>query len=318
MRVAVIGTGYWGRKHVVELAGLGHDVTACDFDESKLSEFKDLENVSCLTDYKKVLSDSSIKAVTICAPNAFHFDLAKQCLASGKHVLVEKPLTESVEDADTLIALATERKLVLSVGHIYRFNNAIDKVKELVSEGFLGQIRVAKIQWSNDEYAFQPDFHTRVGDRDVLTDLGVHAFDILHYIFECNPSSVMSYGRSYTIADKIESILITGDIRDGLFSVELSWVTPPKTRSLIVVGERRSLFVDCVSQTIDVFEKGDMKRLDVEPNNTIGDELAYFLSLTEQEGLTNKASGEVGRNNIRLLTYARDSLEKKSVVAVTD
>jgi len=308
MKVGVIGTGYWGRKHVVEFKDLGMEVVAADLDQKKLDEFKDEKLVKTTTNYKELLEDPNVEVITICAPNKYHFSLAKECMEQGKHVLVEKPLAETKEGGEELKKIAEEKNVLLMVGHIYRFNNAIDKVKELIQKKELGKIREVKIQWINDEYAFQPDFDQRVGDRDVITDLAVHPYDIMHYLFGKNPDYIFCTGGSFHIKDKLEAVSMIGKMDDTLVQMQISWISPPKTRSLIVIGEEKSLLVNCTAQKIEVYEKGKISPIEIEGNNTIATELQYFLDLVSKKETNNKANGQVGVEIVHMLQLTKESI----------
>jgi len=219
-------------------------------------------------------------------------------------------LAETQAQAQELISLAEKKGVRLMVGHLYRFNNAIDTVKQMMSDNSLGDVREIKIHWINDEYAFQPDFDKRVADRDVITDLAVHPFDIINYLFGKNPDYIFCTGGSYHLKNKLEVTTIIGKIDSTMIEIGVSWVTPPKTRSLVVVGDKKSLFVDCVQQTIQVYEKGVTKNLPIESNNTIATELSYFLDLMESKKQENKASGSVGNEILKMLDATYQALKK--------
>jgi len=125
--VGVLGVGYWGRKIVEEYSSIQNvKVKAVsDLMDRNLEYCRDRYQVPVLVhDYKEVIEDNAIQAVHICLPNALHYQACKEALERGKHVLVEKPITLSSEDGRKLVELAEEMNLTLSVGHIYRFNNA--------------------------------------------------------------------------------------------------------------------------------------------------------------------------------------------------
>ena len=127
MKVAVIGIGYWGIKHVEEYIALGHDVIVCDPDERNISTCKTKFNSITIQNLENILSDENIKCVSICTPNHTHFEITKKCLESQKHVFLEKPISTNLIDAEKLIEISDTRELVLQVGHLYRFNNSIKK-----------------------------------------------------------------------------------------------------------------------------------------------------------------------------------------------
>ena len=259
MKVGVIGAGYWGKKHINEFKELGHIIFVSDIDEKNLELYKNDSSIELTKDYTQLIHDSKIDAVTICAPNSLHYRIAKECLLGEKHVLVEKPISENLSEAEELIDIAMKKNLTLSVGHIFRFNNAIHTAKNMLKNGDLGEIRSIHIKWVNDEYSFQPDLHERIGDRDIITDLGVHAFDILTYLTGEYPDNIVGVGESFNMENKIEVINILGKLRKIIINIELSWITPPKTRLLTIIGEKQSLYIDCISQKIIAF-KGEKKR----------------------------------------------------------
>ena len=102
MKVAVIGIGYWGKKHVEEYDQLGHDVVICDNDEKNISECKEKFPFAIVKTFEQLLGDTEIEAISICTPNETHFRIAKKCMESNKHVFLEKPIVTNLEDAVSL------------------------------------------------------------------------------------------------------------------------------------------------------------------------------------------------------------------------
>jgi predicted dehydrogenase len=141
-QVAVLGVGYWGKKIVDEYSNIpGVKVKAVsDQLDSNLEFCKDRYGVSNLYhDYREALQDESIGAVNVCLPNRLHYQACKDALEAGKHVLVEKPITLASKDGHELVKLAGEKNLALSVGHIYRFNNALLEMRRLMAQNFFGK-----------------------------------------------------------------------------------------------------------------------------------------------------------------------------------
>ena len=315
MKVGVIGAGYWGSKHVDEYTKIGVKVVVADLSEENRKLCKEKYNAEATDDYKKLLADPEIKAISICSPNKTHYPFAKDCLNAGKNILVEKPLATSVEEAEELVKLAKEKNLFMTVGHIYRYNNAVDKVKELIESGELGEIYSVKIKWINTEYTFQPDFHKRVFDRDVLWDLAIHPFDMINYLFGENPEQISCIGESYQIKDKIETIFISCKLKKILMNVELSWVTPPKTRILEIIGSKKSVFVECIPQKIKIFDNATEKITDlpIKENNTIQTELMSFLNCVEGNE-TSRAPATIGLDNVKMLIATEQALKEKKTI----
>lgn len=303
--VAVIGVGYWGKKHVEEYVALGANVTAVDLNEDNLKFCAEKYSVETAKDYKDILANDKIKAISICTPNETHYKLAKDCLNAGKNVLVEKPLAMTVEQGRELIDLAKDNGSTLAVGHIFRFNNAIDKVKEMVENYELGEIRIVKIKWANTEPLFE--------DRDVIFDLAPHSFDIINYLLKRNPEEVSCVGNAYRRSKHkgVEAVFINCMLGEIVINIELSWLTPPKERSLVVVGSNKSVLVNCTAQTIKLVENNKSYNLEMIPNNTIRTELQSFLSCIDDKNKKNISDGSVGLDIIKMIEICQKSLNEK-------
>jgi predicted dehydrogenase len=300
MKVGVVGVGYWGIKHVEEYSALNVNMSICDLNKERLElckkKFRKVKQVTL--DYNDILSDDTIKAVSICTPNETHYKICKDFLNADKHVLLEKPMTLSYKQAKKLVEIANEKNLVLMVGHIYRFNNAIRKIRELVVKNYFGNIYTIKLTWTNLEPVF---------DRDILFDLAVHPFDIINFIFGKNPKIVFCMAKPFRKRKGEEIAFINGKLNKAIVAIELSWLTPKKVRELVLVGSKASAFVECVKQEVKIYqnETNEMKTLNIKPNNTIRTELKHFL-----ERVNNRkksiASGEIGAEIIRLVEETRN------------
>ena len=303
MKIAVIGAGYWGKNHVRDLTDLGHDVVVCDLDK------KNLEN--CEKNYKvkkstilleDVLLDSSISAATICVPNHLHFLIAKKFLESGKHVFVEKPMALKSSDCKTLIDVAKKQGVVLNVGHIFRFNNSVIKLRELVLNDYLGKIFIANFYWANLDKIYE--------DRDIVFDVGVHIFDIVNFLFGSNPNLVFSVGNTFRKESGEDAAFLVAKLEAILVSVELSWVSPPKKRAIKVVGSKKTALVDTLSQSIEVIDNSTLlsENIAVEALNPLKVELNHFVECIEK-GVKSKASGEIGLEIVSFLEKAKKSMK---------
>ncbi|MDH4123073.1 MAG: Gfo/Idh/MocA family oxidoreductase [Thermoplasmata archaeon] len=311
LNVGVIGTGYWGRKLVDEFSNI-EDASIeaiSDLSQDNLKFCVDRFKVKkTLTDFHELLAIPEIKAVAVATPNATHYQICKEALEAGKHVLVEKPITLNSKQGWELVKLAEERKLVLSVGHIFRFNNAISEVKRLIKERFFGKIFLMDLTWTNLEKPFS--------DRDVIFDLAPHMFDMMNYLLEDWPIEVCATGTMHRI-EVIETAVMHTKFKDGLMaSATLSWVIPKKTRQLAIIGESRSMFVDAVGQDITVFESGYTYKLGVDRNNTIKDELMHFIESIHNPLSETRNSGAIGVKTIELIEATKQSIAQKKCMPV--
>ncbi|MFH1126737.1 MAG: Gfo/Idh/MocA family oxidoreductase [archaeon] len=305
MKVGVIGAGYWGKKVVEEYTLLGIDTTVADLSTENLKYCADRYKVKTTKNYKDILDDKQIRYVNVCTPNETHYKLGKECLLNGKNVLIEKPLATKVEHCIELSEIAKEKKVLLVVGHIFRFNNALKKVKEMIDNKSLGDIEIIKLRWTNIERLFD--------DRDVILDLAPHCFDIINYLTGKIPTEISCIGSAYRREKGAEAVFINGRIDNTLINIELSWITPRKTRSVEVIGSKGSAFIDCTNQKIEIYESGGFKTLNIIPNNTIQSELMNFINCAETN-TDSVASSEVGIIVQKLIKAAQDSLIEKKII----
>lgn len=303
-KVAVIGVGYWGRKHVDEYTRLGCEVYGVDLNQTAIQECTAKYGMKTAS-LDEVLADTSITFASVCVPNHGHYEIAKKCLLAGKNALVEKPLVMKASEGEELKKIAQERGLKLNVGHIFRFNNAIEKLREMNSKGEFGSVYLTKLVWNNLE-AIKPD-------RDIVFDLAPHPFDIINYVFGKNPDSISCFGRAFR-TDKEEAALINGRLNGTLVSIEMSWITPKKERSVTIVGSAKSAFVDALSQKITVFDnsKNASEEIAITQNNTLGDELAFFLQENAGGNGGNKAGADTGISIVRMLERSVESMKENA------
>ena len=311
INVGVIGAGYWGKKHVDEYSKIKSVNLAAvsDFVEKNLDFCKDVYNVKTLTkDYREILKSPDIDAVSICTPNESHFDICKDALISGKHVLIEKPITLDSRQAYELVDLSKERGLALCVGHVFRFNNAIKKVKELIKDNFFGDLGVIKIQWTNRRDPIE--------NRDILFDLAPHPFDILNFITGLWPESVTCKAGMFRRKAPEEWAYIIAEFGENLTAhIEINWLNPGKKRELLVNGLNNAVRVNCLNQEISVYESGYDYNMDIKRSNTIGDELLHFIgSVNNKHNPDN--DGIVGARTIEMIEKCFESLQKGSTVEV--
>ena len=302
-KVGVIGVGHWGKKYVEEFTALGAEVYVADLDQRNL-EICQQRYGARPSRLQAMLTNKEIMAVTICTPISTHYELGKRALRAGKHTLIEKPLAMTVRQAEYEVRLAREKRLLLATGHIYRFNNAVSAIKKLLQSGSFGDIYVAKFAWTNMEPVYK--------DRDIISDLAPHPFDIMEDLFGRSADEVSCVGNSYRQRDLAEAAFI--NCRSGriLVSVELSWVTPWKRRTLRLVGSRASAMVDLLSQKVDMYQEGRTEPcpVPIEQNNTIRDELKHFLDCIAN-GTRSLADGESAIRAIRMVEITRKALREK-------
>jgi UDP-N-acetylglucosamine 3-dehydrogenase len=310
--VGVIGAGYWGKKIVDEYSKMDNVrlVGVSDLDQKNLDFCAERFGVkNGFRDADQLLSQKGLDAVNVCTPNSSHYEICKMALEMDKHVLVEKPITLTSADGWKLVKMAQDKGLTLSVGHIFRFNNALAKIRELIKERYFGSLFLMEMTWTNLEKSWP--------DRDVLFDLAPHMFDIQNYLLDKWPVEVSCSGTPSRRESGEETAYIVSCFEDGLMAMaNISWLVPRKTRQIMLVGEARSAMIDAVSQEVMVYESGYTYKLGIDRNNTIRDELEQFLRSIEDPETETKNSGTVGVRTVELIEASKRSIVEKKTVTL--
>lgn len=237
-KVAVVGCGNWGKNLVRNFAQLGALAAACDLDRQRLAIIeREYRGIKVTTDIKSLLDDPSIKAMVIAAPSDTHFALAKESLLANKHVYVEKPLARDVSHAQKLDELATERNLILMVGHLLLYHPAVNCLKELIASGELGELLFVRSDRMN--------FNTSRRDWSVLWDLAPHDISMMSYLLDCDSAEIGRVGGWDTQADSLVDVAyldISFNVRGKSVPGQIrnSWIEPQKLVRLTVNGSLKS------------------------------------------------------------------------------
>lgn len=254
MRIGVIGCGYWGPK----LARNLHDMPGatlewvCDPSDDRLEGVKQLyPEVRAARDYHDLLA-SDIDAVVVATPVSTHHRLSLDALRAGKHVLVEKPLTASVRQAEEIVEEGRRQGRVVMVGHTFVYNPAVEAVREIIASGELGEVYYINGTRVNLGL-FQPDIN-------VLWDLGPHDVSILSFLLQAEPVAVSARGGVYVQRSKgiHDVVYMTLYFPSGVLAdVRVSWLDPCKIRSYTVVGSEKMLVYDDIApDKILVYDSG--------------------------------------------------------------
>jgi predicted dehydrogenase len=254
INLAIIGCGYWGINYVRVFSEL-HDskvVLVCDANEERLRAVRErYQLIGTTTQWEEALTNKWVDAVVVATPATTHFPIAQQCLLMGKHVLVEKPLTTSVEDGEALVRAAEGQERVLMVGHTFLYNAGIRKVKELVSGDGFGKIYYLHATRTN----MGPVRH----DVNALWDLAAHDVAIFNYLLDAQPQWVSAVG-SRVLGNGREDVgFATLNYPDSVIAnVHISWIDPNKVREVVVVGSQRRIVFDDLNnlERVRIFEKG--------------------------------------------------------------
>ena len=320
VRIGVIGAGYWGRKVAREIAHVStSDRTAklysiTDNSPTILEQCQqEFGPLSYQLDYRNLLTDPELSAVHICTPNPTHFEVASSFLKAGKGVLVEKPLAVTSKEAYELVELAKQKKLVLSAGHLHRFNNGVRELKRAINSGVLGQVYYLSLRWCG----LMPPQQWR----DVITDLAPHPFDISQYLLGLWPSKITCRGRGYrTSMEEVAFINAEHPGTNITTNIEVSWLDIEKSRELTVVGSEGTAKLDCLEQKAVLIRNGSTSQIPIDSSNTLQEEIVSFVDCNirsrQNEMYTNPADGVIGAQVVRLLEASKESLVRDRTVEV--
>ncbi|MEA2273033.1 MAG: hypothetical protein QOI98_1741 [Solirubrobacteraceae bacterium] len=324
INVAVVGYGYWGPnlvRNVIErpelaLWGL------CELSEDRTAKFRNrYPGVRTSPSLDEVLGDPDVDAVSIATPPRTHHALVKRALEAGKHVLVEKPLATTVADAEELVELAERNGLVLMPGHTFIYSPAVNKVRELIDSGELGDIYFVTSARMNLGI-YQPD--------GVICDLAPHDLSILLYWLDRPVSLVAASGCTVFQHDVPETAFLTVGFEQGpTANIQISWLAPRKVRQMVVVGSKRMVVYDdtAVDGAVRVYDRGfdfsepatfgehqltyrsgDMIAPRLDPAEPLGLELADFARAI-RTGERPRSHAQLGVEIVRALEAAHASFE---------
>jgi predicted dehydrogenase len=242
VNVAVLGCGYWGPNLIRNFLKLPRARLAlcCDLNPATLEKVRrQYPGVETTTDPGQVLANPAIEAVAIATPARTHFEVARECLLAGKHVLVEKPLALNVSHAEELVCLARARGRVLMVGHTFEYNAAVRRLKRYIDEGDLGRVYYV--------YSTRVNLGQVRDDVNAMWNLGPHDFSILIYLLGAMPLRVSARGSSFLQAGIEDVVFADLEFPGGVMAhVHLSWLDPSKVRRMTVVGEEKMVVYDDV------------------------------------------------------------------------
>lgn len=254
IRTAVVGVGYLGQFHAEKYAQLAEAelVAVVDTDRSRVDEVAAKVGTTGFTDYREIID--RVDAVSIVVPTQYHFPVAKAFLDRGVHVLLEKPITTTVEEADELIRIADERQLVFQVGHLERFNPVVMALDDILTvPRFVESIRIAP-------------FKPRGTDVNVVLDLMIHDIDIIQHIVDSPVKQINSIGAPvFTDEEDIANARI--QFENGcVANVTASRISMKSERRMRIFQPDSYITVDFQNKKLAQFRKGAGEMLPGVPN----------------------------------------------------
>jgi UDP-N-acetylglucosamine 3-dehydrogenase len=312
LSTAVVGCGVWGRNHARVYKQIP-DIqlkTVVDADETKAREIGELYKVEWSTDAQKVFEDHDIDAVSICTPTVTHAEIALKAIKHGKHVLVEKPMTNTLEEAKKLIETAEKHAVQLAVGFVERFNPAVNEAMNLIDQGKIGDVILAHTR----RVSRRP---LRIGDVGVIKDLAIHDIDIVNNLFPEEPDSVFCTAGSIAHAfEDYANINLRYDGNRNAF-IETNWLTPRIVRNLTITGSEGIITVHYRTQEITVENNEQLIQPFLPYKEPLYLELQSFTNAVMND-TTPEVTGEDGLNALRICEAALRSAKTGETVNLED
>ena len=327
IKIGLIGYGYWGPN----LARNFHNnpdlklISICDFSSDRLKKAGALyHDVNLVKNPDEIFNDTKLDAIAIATPVSTHFDLAKKALLSDKHVWLEKPMTEKVEQAEEIIDLTYRKNKILLVDHTFIYTGAVRKIKEIIANGDIGDL------------IYYDSIRVNLGlfqqDVDVIWDLAPHDISIMDYVMPFKKIAISATGCHYYHNGIMPKAVLTAYMEnDTIAHINVSWVSPVKIRQTLIGGTSKMILYDDnqPSEKIKIYDKGvdlfdtreklyhlkvqyrvgDMHAPQFDNHEALAFETAHFVECLLNGGcpLTN---GESGLEVVKVLVASKKSLEK--------
>ncbi len=315
-RVAVIGSGYWGRNLVRNFHELGALALVCDRSLESLQGIKEsYPDIEVTTSLDQVLADDRVAAVAIATPAEMHYQMVCKALAAGKDVFVEKPLCLTADYGEDLVRRARDARAILMVGHLLWYHPAVLKIKEMIASGFLGRLQYI--------YSHRLNLGKIRREENILWSFAPHDISVIMGLVDELPSAVTAGGGNYLhprIADvTVSQFAFPSGVRAHIF---VSWLHPFKEQRLVVVGDRRMVvFNDTEPEdkllvyphTIEwhgmeaIPCRAAAEKVELPAVEPLKEELSHFLDCLDSRK-EPRTSGEEGLRVLRVLEKCQQAL----------
>ena len=309
LRAGVIGVGAMGKNHArlyselfgVELIGVS------DVNETLVASVARSYDCKPYADYHDLLGEN-LDALSIAVPTTLHKNVALDAIQRGINVLVEKPIADTVENADEIIKAALKNGVKLMVGHVERFNPAIIKLKELVGNGLLGNIVSISAKRVGP-------YNPRIRDVGIILDLGTHDIDIMSYLYGEKVKEVYASAGSVVHSHEDHAIITLNFDSGSSGVIDTNWLTPHKVRNLTVIGSRGIAEVNYIEETLKIFDQEWIRDAKIEKEEPLKLELLHFIDCVQNDR-EPLVSGEQGKHALEVALAAVESARAGKVCEI--
>lgn len=326
INVGVIGVGYWGPNLIRNFISNPRTQInlCCDVKEDRLKYIRsNYPSLHTTADYNAIIKDPGVDLVAICTPVFTHYELAKDALQNGKHVLIEKPMTANAAQARDLIDIAEKNNLKIFVDHTFVYTGSVRKIKSLIRNQELGEVFYFDSVRVNLGL-FQHDIN-------VLWDLAPHDISIMDFLIDKKPQSVVATGAGHLNNGFEDVAYMTVYYPDNLIAhIHVNWLSPVKIRQTLIAGSKKMIVWDDnqPSEKVRVYDKGvevietqtqvydtliqyrtgDMHCPKIDAKEALAVEIEHIADCLERNEVP-QAGGEQGLMVVQILEAAQQSIK---------
>ena len=276
MKIVQIGVGGWGKNHVRILSELGMLSAVCDIDSRVAKEFGEKYSVNYYKSLDDLLDSENFEAAFVVTPTSTHMKIVSRLLEARKHVFVEKPLTYKSGDGEKLVELAKRKKVELKCGYIERYNPAVNTVKEIISDGSVGDLIMLEFHRENR-------IPIHIKDVGIIYDTSVHDIDTANWLFNDMPNLV--FARAGKIKHEFEdhATIMLGYSNNKTAIISSNWITPKKIRKFNAVCMDATISSDFITQEVIVNKEVSTDKIEIEKQEPLKLEILDFISTIENK-----------------------------------
>ncbi|HEY4711623.1 MAG TPA: UDP-N-acetylglucosamine 3-dehydrogenase [Dehalococcoidia bacterium] len=309
LRAGVIGVGAMGKNHArlySELKGV-ELIGVADVNQALAASIAQTYGCKPYADYHDLL-DRNLDAISIVVPTTLHKKVALDAITKRINVLVEKPIADTVENADEIIKVARQNKVKLMVGHVERFNPAIIKLKELIDNRLLGNV----VSISAKRVGL---YNPRIKDVGIIIDLGTHDIDIMSYLYGERIKEVYALAGSVVHSHEDHAIITLNFDNGSSGVIDTNWLTPHKVRNLTVIGSKGIAEVNYIEETLRIFDQEWIRDAKIEREEPLKLELMHFIDCVQNDR-EPLVSGEEGKHALEVALAAIESARTGKVCEI--
>ena len=333
IRIGILGYGYWGTNLLRNFSEIDDAkvISVCDFSPERLELAKKrYPGIRVTTDYRELIHDPQIDGVVISTPAASHYPLGLEALEAGKHVLIEKPLAQTSDQAKHLIEEAKKQSRILMVDHTFVFTDAVQWIKKFVDSGELGKL------YYYDSVRINLGMFQH--DVNVLWDLAVHDLSIMDYVLDLKPCAVAATGVSHVPGGHENIAYLTCFFESNFIAhIHVNWLAPVKVRHTLIGGDKKMIVYNDLepSEKVKIYDKGihlknepdGMIQMDyrignmwapkIDPTEALKAGAKHFLDCIKKN-VAPITNGETGLRVVQILEAANLSIKDRGRLVELD